>query len=262
MDVEILQYPVVWEKHEENFDLIEAEFRKHPPKAGSLIVLPEMFSTGFSLNLGKVGEDESGPSKAFLCRLAQEFRCTVLGSFPRLGHGGSKGFNRLLVLDPTGEVLLHYDKIHPFSFGQEGDFYKAGLHLRLFDFAGLRICPTICYDLRFPELYRRAVLAGGAEVLIVIANWPRSRREHWRTLLKARAIENQAVVIGVNRIGEDPHLTYEGDSLIFDAKGEIVLDTKDRPGRFSATIDKGDLQAWRDSFPALRDATDVFELDC
>lgn len=261
MKVEVLQYPIAWEDPTASFALISKELEAAEVAPGSLLVLPEMFATGFSLNVGRVVEDCDGPSALFLKKLATTYKSAVMGSFPYRSFGAGHALNRLLTFGPQGDELVSYDKIHPFSYGQEADFYKGGLHLRLFDFEGWRICPTVCYDLRFPELYRRATLEGGAELLVVVANWPAARREHWKALLKARAIENQAVVVGVNRIGADPNAQYAGDSMVIDAKGQVLLDAKDKAGRFTVELERESLLDWRKSFPALRDATSVFELD-
>lgn len=261
MNIEILQYSIVWEDREANFALIEEELEKTPPQPGSLLVLPEMFSTGFSMRVDDLAESDDGPSTRFLRKLALQHRIAALGSFPFRGIGAEKALNRLKAMGPDGELLAYYDKIHPFTYGSEADHYQGGRRLPLFDFAGWRICPTICYDLRFPEMYRRAILDGGAELILVIANWPSRRREHWKTLLRARAIENQAVVVGVNRVGDDPGLSYAGDSAVVDPLGTTLLDTEDQVGRFSVRLDREGLREWREQFPALKDATEKFELE-
>lgn len=261
MRIEILQYSIAWESRQENFALIRAALRERPVQAGSLLVLPEMFSTGFSMDVESLAEPAEGPSSTFLQELAVEHRVGVVGSFPFRCPEGGKALNRLLAFGTDGQPLACYDKIHPFTYGQEAEHYRGGQRLPLFDFEGWRVCPTICYDLRFPELYRRAVLAGGAELILVIANWPGRRREHWKALLKARAIENQAVVVGLNRIGSDPNVSYSGDSAVLDAQGIELLSPGDASGRYSVVLDKQALLAWRAQFPALKDATEAFELE-
>ncbi len=261
MKIEILQYPIVWEDREENFSLIRAELQKSPPEPGSLLVLPEMFSTGFSMNVKEFAEPAAGPSSNFLKELAQEFGIATVGSFPRKCPEGGKALNRLKAFGPDGVQLTRYDKIHPFTYGQEADHYRGGRRLPLFDYQGWRVCPTICYDLRFPELYRRSVLEYGAELILVIANWPSRRREHWNALLKARAIENQAFVIGVNRVGEDPNVSYSGDSVVLGPLGQELVRCDDQVGRFSVTLEREELLTWRSQFPALKDATDAFEVE-
>lgn len=261
MNIEILQYDIVWERRDENFALIRQTLAQAPPEPDSLLVLPEMFSTGFSMDVGKHGEAPDGPSFRFLQELAREYGIGTVGSFPLHCPEGGKGLNRLLAFAPDGALLARYDKIHPFTYGQEAEHYRGGHRLPLFDFGGWRVCPTICYDLRFPELYRRAVLEGGAELLLVIANWPSRRRQHWQALLRARAIENQAVVVGVNRIGADPSVSYSGDSVVVDAQGQDLLLLQDQPGRHSVSLNREAMLSWRLQFPALKDATDAFELE-
>lgn len=261
MTIEILQYGIAWENHVENFALIEASLKEKAPEPKAMLVLPEMFSTGFSMNVEDFAEPEDGPSARFLRRISQQYGIAAVGSFPLRCPEGGKALNRLMAFGPEGQLLASYDKIHPFTYGQEAQHFRGGSRLPLFDYAGWRVCPTVCYDLRFPELYRRAVLDGGAELILVIANWPSRRREHWKALLGARAIENQAVVVGVNRIGEDPNVGYSGDSAVIDHLGRSLADCKDALGRFTVRLDKEALLAWRSQFPALQDATEAFELE-
>jgi predicted amidohydrolase len=261
MRIEILQYSIAWEDPEENFSMLSGWLAESPPEAGSMLVLPEMFSTGFSMNVARLAETRDGPSASFLREIARRYGVCALGSYPYRCPQGGKALNRLLAYGPDGSVLARYDKIHPFSYGQEADHYRGGRRLPVFDYQGWRVCPTICYDLRFPELYRRGVLEGGAELILVIANWPRRRREHWNGLLRARAIENQAFVVGVNRVGEDPGLSYSGDSAVIDPMGKDLLALTDRPVRHGLQLDRQALLDWRAQFPALRDATDAFELE-
>lgn len=260
MNIEIFQRPIVWENREENFSAIRSELEASPPDKGSLLVLAEMFSTGFTLNVKDLGEPADGPSALFLKAMAVQFEVCVVGSFPCRTPGRPKGLNRLLAYAPDGRELARYDKIHPFSYGKESDHYEGGHKLPLFRYAGWTVCPTVCYDLRFPELYRKATIEGGADLFLVIANWPSPRREHWKTLLKARAIENQAVVVGLNRVGEDPNCQYSGDSAVIDAQGQILLSLEDRTEKATVAVDREALAEWRTRFPALADATEAFEV--
>ena len=260
MNVILFQTAIVWEQAESNFELIEKRLDELKPEANSLLVMPEMFSTGFSFELETVGEDTNGASAEFLKRMAQKFSICTVASFPHQPKDGGKGLNRLLAYFPDGSPAVSYDKIHPFSYGKEADHYCGGKRLPLFEFQGWTICPTICYDLRFPELYRRATLQGGAQMFLCIANWPTPRREHWNTLLRARAIENQAVMVAVNRVGKDPLNSYSGDSAIIDARGRDILNMGDRDSAEAGNVDLDDLLSWRKKFPALADATEDFEI--
>lgn len=255
MRVYLLQRPIVWEEPKTNFLEIESRLDSAPPDRGSLLVLAEMFSTGFSFALDRVGEPEHGITSEFLRHLAMKFQVATVGSFPHRPTAGTKGLNRLLAYRPDGTVACYYDKIHPFSYGKEADHYVGGTRLPLFEHGGWTICPTICYDLRFPELYRRATLEGGANLFLCVANWPKARREHWNALVRARAIENQAVMVAVNRMGSDPLHEYSGDSQVLDARGRDVLQLNDAHEYGWADLDLDDCLDWRKRFPALADAT-------
>lgn len=260
MKIYLVQRAIEWEDPQTNFSQIEDTLEESPPERGSLLVLAEMFSTGFSFELPKIGESEHDVSSEFLRHLAMKYQTMVVGSFPHQPKEGGKGLNRLLTYLPSGELACYYDKIHPFSYGKEADHYKGGTRLPVISYEGWNICPTICYDLRFPELYRRATLEGQVDMFLCIANWPTPRREHWNTLLRARAIENQVVMVAVNRIGNDPLNSYSGDSAVIDAKGEELLYLADRDEVGSVTVEKEELEKWRKRFPALADATYDFEL--
>ena len=155
-------------------------------------------------------------------------------------------------MNPEGEEVCRYTKIHPFSYGQETDFFNSGDEVAVFKWGELTVAPFICYDVRFPEIFRHGA-AKGAEVLTVIANFPEKRIDHWINLCKARAIENQAVVVAVNRVGEDPFLAYNGRSLVVDALGEVRSDGGEDEGLVMWDIDLDVLAEYRERFPALRD---------
>jgi predicted amidohydrolase len=182
--------------------------------------------------------------------LAREQNAAVLGGLVRRGKG--KGHNELITFAPDGTELGRYRKNRTFCYTGESEHYENGTEVSVFEWQDWKIAPLICYDLRFPELFRRAT-AKGAELIVVIASWPSVRVEHWVTLLRARAIENQAYVIGVNRTGSDPNLEYPGRSIIIDPWGEIVADAGAKDKAFSAEIDLEAVRNWRAEFPALQD---------
>ena len=163
-----------------------------------------------------------------------------------------RGHNDAVVFSPDGKLLARYTKMHPFSFAGETKHYQAGADVALFDWHDVRVAPLVCYDLRFPEVFRRAVRRG-AELLVVIANWPQPRDSHWRALLPARAIENQAFLVGVNRAGKDPLVAYSGQSMILDPRGEPLATAGQDEQVLVAEIDKASLVAYRAKFPALAD---------
>jgi omega-amidase len=250
--VYLVQINSVWEDRSANHDKARALIAAASPVPGSLIILPETFSTGFSMNLAVTAELEGGPTEQFLREIAAQYQCCVIGGVVTQTADG-RGMNQSLAIAPNGTVLARYTKNHPFSMGGENQVHVAGTDVCLFEWQGLRIAPLICYDLRFPELAREAVRAG-AEVLIYIAAWPVKRIHHWVALLQARAIENLAYTIGVNRCGTDPNFTYTGRSLIVDPHGIIIADAAEQERVVSAQIDTSVVREWRTQFPALRDA--------
>ncbi len=224
------------------------------PLAGStdLIVLPEMFTTGFSMAPEKVAEPEQGPTLDWLRQQAETLGCALTGSVATATADGYR--NRLLFVEPQGRVQ-QFDKRHLFRMGGEHQHYRAGGARALFEYRGWRILPLICYDLRFPVFSRNR---NDYDLLLCVANWPAPRRHPWRTLLQARAVENLCYVAGVNRVGRDgAGLEYSGDSLLVDFKGEPLLDAA--PGEAfirSATLDGSALRQFREQFPAWLDADD------
>ena len=252
MNVHLVQIDSVWEDRAANHSKARQLIANANPLPGSLIILPETFSTGFSMNLAITAEPENGPTEQFLREMAAQYQCCVVGGVVTQTDD-DRGMNQALALAPDGGLLTRYTKNYPFSMGGENQVHRAGTAISLFNWQGLRIAPLICYDLRFPEVARSAVRAG-AEVLVFIAAWPVKRIQHWITLLQARAIENQAYVIGVNRCGTDPEFTYTGRSIVVDPHGIIIADAAEQERVISAQIDPAVLCGWRSQFPALRDA--------
>lgn len=252
LKIHALQLDSLWEDKVANFAKVRTLLAAAPPERGSLIVVPEMFATGFSCDVTKTLEPVGGETEAFLRELAVKYGCAVLGGVVTPGKEG-QGKNQALVIDPDGRELARYTKVQPFSLGGEAEVHEHGAAPVLFEWAGLKVAPLICYDLRFPELARSAVKLG-AEVLVYIAAWPVKRFQHWITLLQARAIENQAYVIGVNRTGTDPQFSYNGRSLVVDPHGVIIADAGEREHELRAELESNVVREWRAQFPALRDA--------
>lgn len=252
MNVHLVQISPVWEDRAANHAKARKLISDASPQPGSLIILPETFATGFSMNVAITAEPEQGPTEQFMREMAAEYQSCVVGGVVTSSSDG-RGMNQALAIAPDGTLLARYTKNYPFSLGGEDKAHVAGTGVSLFEWQGLRIAPLICYDLRFPELARSAVRAG-AEMLIFIAAWPVKRVQHWITLLQARAIENLAYVIGVNRCGSDPEFTYPGRSLVADPHGLVIADAAEQERTLSARIDPAVLHEWRAHFPALRDA--------
>ena len=251
MKAVLCQLELAWEDPGANYSKIRRLLAGRDDLAGSLIVLPEMLATGFSMDVAAVAAGEPGRTQGFLAELAQSHRATVLGGFG-IPHGDRRGRNVAVAMDPSGTRIAEYTKIHPFSYGGEDERYQAGDAVASFGWSGFQVCPLICYDLRFPEVFRAG--AGlGAELFCVIANWPIKRVSHWITLLQARAIENQAYVVGVNRVGSGGGLDYSGDSAIIDPLGEVLATGAGVETVLLADLDAAHVAATRDHFRFLQD---------
>lgn len=247
----ILQLDIAWENKPANHARVLEMLDAAKPEPETLVVLPEMFATGFSMNVPAVHDSETGETQSFLKKLAADYRINLVAGLVTLGEEG-KGFNQCLVIKPDGTEAARYSKLHPFTLGGELDNYHRGEDVVIVDCGEFTLSPFICYDLRFPEIFRRAVTRG-ANLFTVIANWPVARVEHWITLLKARAIENQAFVIGVNRAGRDPFLEYPGASMIVDPLGRVIAQLGPGESSFSADIILDDLSEIRRKLPFLAD---------
>lgn len=241
MRLGLVQYDIAWEDRAESRRRIEALLAD---AAGcDWLVFPEMALTGFSMD----------PSRTALGAADHAFfRDLAVRAGAAVTYGGVEdGRNCCWTLDAAGNALDRYAKMHLFSYAGEHEHYTPGQAETAFTLGGLRARPSICYDLRFsPRFWRNAP---ETDLFIIIANWPRPRRVHWRTLLQARAIENQAYVIGVNRVGNDPKLAYAGDSLVVSPGGEILLDCGDTAGLHCLDIDPAAVAQTRQGFPLLRD---------
>jgi predicted amidohydrolase len=251
MKVYCCQLDMAWEDKPANFTKVRALVDNARPEPGSLVVLPEMFATGFSMNVAAVAEEKSPGTEAFLKELARQHNVFIIAGLVTIGPTG-RGRNQAVVLSPDGVELTRYSKIHPFTLGGELANYERGTEIKFFEWQGVKATPFICYDLRFPEIFRTAV-RGGTELFVVIADWPIRREQHWVTLLQARAIENLAYVVGVNRAGEDPQFKYPGRSLVVDPHGKVLADGGAEEGVFAAEIDPAVVRSWRKDFPALAD---------
>lgn len=247
-----LQFDIAWENKAANFEKVRSLLNASAPQTGSLAMLPEMFATGFSMNADSIAEPAGGETEQFLAELARQFKIWVVAGAAMRGRDG-KARNKALVFSPAGELAGFYAKMRPFTPGGEAQHYTAGERTLVFQWEQCAVCPFVCYDLRFPELFRKAALEHQPELFVVIANWPEKRIAHWVRLLQARAIENQAYVVGVNRIGSDPYYHYSGRSLVLDFNGEILADASEREGWVSASLDLSSLRSYREGLPFLRD---------
>ena len=238
------------------------------PLAGStdLVVLPETFSSGFSNEAIHNAETMDGPTVGWLREQAKSLNAAITGSVQlRVGEGpaSDKVFNRLLFVTPDGDVR-HYDKRHLFRYADEHKRYAAGRERLVIDWRGWKICPLVCYDLRFPAFSRNRHNPQNGfdyDLVLFVANWPTARVYAWRTLLRARAIENLSYCVGVNRVGIDgSQIPYSGDSAVLDYLGQTMVDLGTQEQTVTVTLDLAVLAAFREKFPAWMDA-DAFHLD-
>ncbi|MFN7965122.1 MAG: carbon-nitrogen family hydrolase [Acidobacteriota bacterium] len=258
MRLAALQTDIEWESPRTNFARLSPLIAQMAGEGAELVVLPEMFACGFSMKTATVAEEFNGPTSEFLLRTAQEHRIWICGSIPERSprSGDPRPSNTLVLAAPNGEAR-RYRKLHPFTFGGEHQHYAPGDEQLTVEISGVRCTFYICYDLRFAnEFWSTARLT---DLFIVPANWPAPRREHWLTLLSARAIENQAYVCGVNRVGEGGGLTYAGDSRIIAPDGAVVAGAGADTAMLWADVSAATVAAYRASFPTFQDRRRVVD---
>jgi len=254
--ISIAQQPLAWQDAAANRAHFESLLA---PLAGTtdLVILPEMFTTGFTMKPEQFAEDAGGQTRAWLLAQASALDAAVGGSVAVNDDG--RYFNRFMLALPGGPTYW-YDKRHLFRMAGEHRHYEGGSHALIIEWRGLRLCPLVCYDLRFPVWSRRRP-GLDYDLLIYSANWPAARRYAWSTLLRARAIENQAFVAGVNRVGNDGNgVAHAGDSVLLDFTGQPLADLNDKALVVTVPVDPEALREWRDRFPAHLDA-DAFSLE-
>lgn len=256
MKIFCCQHDIVWEDKAATHTRVEAVPGQEVFSCGSLLVLPEMFSTGFSLDVPRIAEGEARESERFLADVARTNGIFVMGGVVNAGSDG-RGRNEAVVFSPEGRELARYCKTQPFTLGGEMAAFTPGQGPTLFQWGECLVAPFICYDLRFPEIFRPAARAG-AQLITVIASWPDARIGQWVKLLQARAIENQCYVAGVNRVGSDPRFHYSGRSMIVDFRGDILVDAGSEENIISAELDLEDLAEYRRELPFLADIRDDF----
>jgi omega-amidase len=249
LNITLIQPDIVWEDKAANLLQYENYIGNIADKR-EVVVLPEMFSTGFSMAPERLAEDMHGPSVQWMKHIAHKYRCILTGSL--IIEEDGKYYNRLLWVQPDGN-LGYYDKRHLFGYGDEDKHYSAGNKRLMVSVKGWRICPLICYDLRFPAWARNQ--GEEYDVLLYVANWPERRNLAWKTLLQARAIENMSYVVGLNRVGTDgKDIFYSGDSSVFSPLGELLWQHSKTPVVHTITLEKEPLQHVRSHFPFLKDA--------
>lgn len=250
----LVQTPLHWEDKAANLEMFQKKISQLENK-GQVIVLPEMFTTGFSMSPEKWAENMEGPTLQWLKDISREQRVIVTGSF--IAEEKGNYFNRLIWMLPNGNYG-QYDKRHLFAFAGEDEHYTAGDKRLVASVNGWKINLQVCYDLRFPVWARQQFDEEGNfeyDVLIYVANWPERRNKAWRTLLQARAIENQCYVIGLNRVGNDgKEIYHSGDSMVIDPLGEILYHAEHIEEIATISLDKDHLNTIREKFPFWKDA--------
>lgn len=250
LKVTVFQAYLFWENIDKNLQNISLRLSGGVREKTDLIILPEMFSTGFSMNSEALAEEMDGKTMQWLSKTALQFDCVITGSLIIKENG--KYFNRMIWMEPNGEYQ-YYDKHHLFSMGKEDQNYTAGSDQLIVNLKGWKIRLAICYDLRFPVWLRNK--NEEYDMLLIIASWPDKRSPHWRTLIHARAIENQSYVIGVNRVGHDGNQVYHsGHSMCIDPYGNTVYYKPEDEDLYTFSINYADLQKIRSDFPFLKDA--------
>lgn len=258
LTVTLIQTALFWENKKANLDMLEQKIEgiKEPSE---IVILPEMFSTGFSMNVEKLAETMEGDTVKWMKKIAASKKIILTGSIIIEENG--RYYNRLIWMLPTGEYGI-YDKRHLFAFADEHSHYTAGSKKLIASVKGWKVNLQVCYDLRFPVWARQTPGNDKMkyDILINVANWPTKRGLAWKTLLQARAIENQCFVIGVNRIGEDGNKNkYSGDSIIVGPLGEIIYQKSDVSDIFTYALKKERIDEVRSHFPFLNDS-DLFTI--
>ncbi len=261
LKITLLQSDLYWEEIDANLSAFEEKIWQIGQDT-DIIVLPEMFTTGFTMNASTLAEHMNMRTFKWMRQMADQTGALILGSFVAKVH--DKFYNRLLWMEPGGNYKT-YDKRHLFRMAGEHKTYSSGESLLVAEWKGWRICPLICYDLRFPVWSRNTYDAIAKrlnyDLLIYVANWPTARVEAWGSLLKARAIENLSYVVGVNRVGVDGNsIEYNGNSAIIGPKGEVIFSSEGVEAIKTLELNANSLQAFRDKFPAYFDA-DEFSIE-
>ncbi len=239
-----------WENKEENKKLINKILLKTNVPENSLLIFPEMTLTGFTMDCKKFAEREDGGSFEYFSGLSAFYRCHIIAGI--ILTDGNKYFNSLVHFETTGRIAAIYNKMHLFSLAGEDNYYNSGNSTVTTSVNGIKTGLTICYDLRFPELYRK-YSEEGAELIVNSANWPVQRVGQWSALLKARAIENQCIVAGVNRIGLDPNAEYNGQSALINPLGEAIYKSAESSIPSLIDVDISEVERVRNKLPFLKD---------
>lgn len=252
MKIGLLQMDIQFGQPAKNRVYVESQFKQIQNKNYDLIILPELWSTGYDLTrLEDIADENAAESVLFLKNLARTYNVNIIGG-SIANKKADKVYNTMLIVDKNGELVHEYSKLHLFKLMDEHHYLSAGKDSPSFKLADIHFGGFICYDIRFPEWIRKPVLEG-AEVIVVVAEWPQPRTDHWLTLLKARAIENQSYVFACNRVGKDPNNQFAGNSIIIDPWGETLAQGSTSEELVTATVDISNVQSIRSRIPVFED---------
>jgi len=249
LKISLFQGYLFWENIDKNLQNISLRLSGGIREKTDLIILPEMFSTGFTMNAEPLAEQMNGKTMLWMHKISRQFDAVVTGSI--IITEGGKFYNRLIWMNPDGTYRF-YDKRHLFTMAKENHIYAAGTKKLIVELKGWKILPVICYDLRFPVWLRN--VDAEYDLMIVVANWPERRALHWRTLLPARAVENQSYVVGLNRVGHDGNEVYHsGDSTCIGPNGNVIYYKRDEEDVYTLSIIGSEVEKTRRTLPFLKD---------
>ncbi len=250
MKIGLVQYSPFWEDREKSIEKINRILEEVNLSETDLLIFPELSLTGFTMNTENFGEEIDGVSMKFFIKLASENKINIFGGL--IEKKENNYFNTLIHFDENGLIKARYRKIHPFSLGNEDKHYTPGKEIVVTKIGNLHFGLSICYDLRFPELYRKLTLKG-AEVLVNIANWPIPRINHWNLLTRATAVQQLSYFLGVNRVGDDPYNEYSGSSCVVSPFGDDLVRVENKEGVIVQEIFLGEVTKTRNKFTFLND---------
>lgn len=252
MRVALAQLDIQFGDPDANYQQVEVAIQRAAEQTVDVIVLPEMWNTGYALTrLNVVADDDGQRTRQLLSKLARQFRVNIVGGSVAVARDGHY-YNEMLVIDRHGQLVSQYDKVHRVGLMAEDRYITAGATENVFELDDVAAMGVICYDIRFPEWLRKQA-AQGPRVIFVSAEWPTQRQMQWRLLLQARAIENQAFVVAVNRVGSDPDNQFGGQSLVIDPLGDLLAIGGAHPQLITATLDLAQVERVRGQIPVFED---------
>ena len=253
MKLVLAQFDTIWEDNNANKVKVSKFLEEAKSKDADLILFPEMTLTGFSMNVSSIEEtkNHAGSTLQWFQLMGSKYKLYIGFGYVEKPSSNGKAKNNFAIISPQGELLCDYSKIHPFSFGEESHYYEGGNKIFISKINEFLVAPFICYDLRFPEIFQ--IASKQATLITISANWPTARKDHWISLLKARAIENQCYIAGINRTGIGNNIQYFGNSMIIDPFGNIIVQGDECEGLIIEDIDVGEAYRLREAFNLKKD---------